>query len=457
LRQAPRSVTLPETADASGAWRAKVVVQVATASAPLAAPPSGKARLVEPGLTVPFLLLLLCFAAWGAAANLTDVVVGVFRSIFDMSNFQASLVQFAYYGAYFTLALPAAFITRRFGYKAGVLTGLGLAAVGGLLFIPASQVLVYEFFLIALFVLAAGLSILETSANPFVIAMGSEESATQRLNLAQAFNPIGANIGVLLGALLILPRLTSEASKTIMTPGELRQSQERDLALVLQPYVGIAIVLVLIWLLIAFRKMHVPGTVEVEAVPGGNAAIRLWRNRHYRYGVLAQFFNVAAQTCVWTFTILYAQDVVGVSAEASGWYLQASLILFLISRFVMTWLLGIFRPTKLLFVMAVFGVACCAVAMFSLNMLGLYAVVAISASLSLMFPTIYGVSLRGLGEDAKFGAAGLVMAILGGALLPMVHAAIMDTQGAARGFVVPGVCLALVAAYALFDLRTTRE
>lgn len=429
---------------------------MATSAVP-AAPASGKARLVERELAVPFILLVLCFAAWGAAANLTDVLVGVFRSIFDMSNFQSSLVQFAYYGAYFTLALPAAFITRRFGYKAGVLTGLGLAAAGALLFIPASQVLVYEFFLLALFVLAAGLSILETSANPFVIAMGDEKSATQRLNLAQAFNPIGANIGVLLGALLILPRLTSEASKTIMSPEELRQSQERDLSLVLQPYLGIAVVLVLIWLLIAFRKMHLPTAVEVEALPGGNVAGRLWKNRHYRYGVAAQFFNVAAQTCVWTFTILYAQDVVGLSAEASGWYLQASLILFLVSRFVMTWLLGIFRPTLLLLIMALFGVACCLVAMFSLNMLGLYAVVAISASLSLMFPTIYGVSLRGLGDDAKFGAAGLVMAILGGALLPMVHAAVMDTQGAARGYVVPGVCLALVAAYALFDLRTSRE
>lgn len=429
------------------------------AAAPVqpAAKASGRGRLVPPELKVPFVLLLLCFAAWGAAANLTDVLVGVFRGIFDMSNFQSSLVQFAYYGAYFTLALPAAFITRRFGFKTGVLTGLGLAAAGGLLFIPASQVLVYEFFLLALFVLAAGLSILETSANPFVIGMGAEETSTQRLNLAQAFNPIGANIGVMLGAVLILPHLTPEASKVIMTPAQLRQSQEHDLSLVLQPYLGIAAVLVVVWLLIAFRKMRLPTTPELEAIPSGNVASRLWGNRHYRYGVLAQFFNVAAQTCVWTFTILYAQDVVGVSPEASGWYLQASLILFLVSRFVMTWLLGLFRPTRLLLVMAVFGVACCAVAMFSLNMVGLIAVVAISASLSLMFPTIYGVSLRGLGEDAKFGAAGLVMAILGGALLPMVHAAVMDVTGAARAFVVPGVCLALVAAYALFDLRTGRE
>jgi MFS transporter, FHS family, L-fucose permease len=421
-------------------------------------PRRAKAGLVYPGLVIPFVLLILCFAAWGAAANLTDVVVGVFRSIFDMSNTQSALVQFAYYGAYFTLAIPAAMINRRFGYKVGVLSGLGLAAVGGLLFVPAGEVLEYGAFLAALFVLAAGMSILETSANPFVIAMGPEESATQRLNLAQAFNPVGANIGVLLGAVLILPELTSEASKTIMTADELRQSQEDDLALVLGPYLGIAAVLVLIWLLIAFRKISTPRerSQEREGEARSGALRRLWRNRHYRYGVAAQFFNVGAQVCAWTFTILYAQDIVGVPAEDSGWYLQASLILFLVARFVMTWLLGIFRPTLLLLLMASLGVGFCLVAMFSLNMVGLIAVVLISLSLSLMFPTIYGVALRGLGEDTKFGAAGLVMAILGGALMPLLQGKVMDEVGAALAFAVPGVGLAFVACYALFDLRSGR-
>src|SRR5919107_960812 len=199
-----------------------------------------KAGLVYPGLKGPFILLIACFAAWGSAANLTDVLVGVFRQIFTMSNFQSALVQFAYYGAYFALAIPAALINRRFGYKTGVLTGLGLATVGGLLFIPASQMLEFAPFLVALFVLAAGLSILETSANPFAIAMGPEESATQRLNLAQAFNPVGANIGVLLGALIILPNLTPEPAKVIMNHQQLRDSQEHDLNLVLGPYLGIA-------------------------------------------------------------------------------------------------------------------------------------------------------------------------------------------------------------------------
>ena len=416
-----------------------------------------RAKLVHPGLAIPFVLLILCFAAWGAAANLTDVLVSVFRTIFDMSNFQSSLVQFAYYGAYFALAIPAALINRRFGYKAGVLTGLGLAAVGGVLFFPASQLLVYEFFLLALFVLAAGLSILETSANPFVIAMGPEDSATQRLNLAQAFNPVGANVGVLLGAVIILPNLTPEASKTIMDPAQLRESREADLGLVLGPYLGIALVLVLIWALIAMRKMAIPAERSQDTAEARSGVVgRLWANRHYRFGVVAQFFNVGAQVCTWTFTIQYAQDVVGVPEDRAGWYLQASLIVFLVARFLMTYLLGKFRPTRLLFLMGALGVTFAVIAMFFLSIVGLIAIVAISLSLSLMFPTIYGVALKGLGEDTKFGAAGLVMAILGGALLTPVQGLLMDQIGTARAFVVVAVSLALVTAYALFDLRSDR-
>ncbi len=421
--------------------------------------PHGKPGLVYPGLKVPFILLITCFAAWGSAANLTDVLVGVFRHIFTMSNAQSALVQSAYYGAYFSLAIPAAMINRRWGYKTGVLTGLGLAAVGGLLFVPASNLLEFGPFLVALFVLAAGLSILETSANPFVIAMGPEESATQRLNLAQAFNPVGANIGVLLGAVLILPRITSEDDKASMTAAQLDKAQEHDLSLVLGPYLGIASVLVLIWLLIAFRKMVTPAErSEYEMQEGRSGAFgRLWRNPHYRYGVAAQFFNVAAQVCAWSFTIQYAQDVVGISKGSAGFYLQASLIVFLISRFVMTYLLGIFRPTKLLFAMGALGVVLALTAVLARNYLGLVAVVCISVSLSLMFPTIYGVALQGLGPDTKFGAAGLVMAILGGAIMPLVMGKVMDQYGTAEGFIVPAVCLGFVALYALFDLRTKRH
>lgn len=415
-------------------------------------PTKKRPALVDKRLVIPFCVVIACFAAWGAASNLSDVLVGVFRGVFDMSNVQASLVQFAFYAAYFFLAIPAGFINNRFGYKAGVLSGLGLAVCGALLFIPASQMLKYEMFLLALFVLAAGLSVLETSANPFVISMGPEESSTHRLNLAQAFNPIGANIGVLMGAALILPHLTPESSKLIMSPEELVESQRADLQLVLWPYLGIAAVLVLIAIVIGISKINLP-EAEAGAVRSGNTLGRLWANKRYRYGVIAQFFNVAGQTCTWTFTIMYAQDVLGATPKEAGLWLQASLIIFLISRFVMTALLRIIRPTLLLLIMAVFGVLCCLTAVFVLNIVGLIAVVSISAALSLMFPTIYGVALKGLGEDTKFGAAGLVMAILGGALLPMVHALVMDVSSPAMGYIVPAFCLAVVAAYALYDLK----
>ena len=423
----------------------------------MSTPPTTERRpLIARELKVPFFLLLLCFAAWGTAANLTDVLVGVFRSIFTMTNFESSLVQFAYYGAYFLLAIPAAMINQRFGFKAGLLTGLGLAAVGGFLFIPAANMLTYGMFLFALFTLAAGLSILETSANPLVIAMGDEATSTRRLNLAQAFNPVGANLGVLMGAVLILPHLTPETAKTIMSVEEMLEAQQADLMLVLRPYLGIATALVLIWLLIAFRRLPLP---PQEAAPDGGKGRfgRLWANGHYRYGVIAQFFNVAAQTCAWTYTIIYAQDVAGTSPEEAGWWLQGSLLLFLVARFAMVFILGVVRPGLLLLIMAIFGVGCCLTSIFVLNIVGLIAVICISAALSLMFPTIYGLALKGLGDDAKFGSAGLVMAILGGATIPLLQAVVMDKAGSAVGFIIPAVCLALVAAYAGYDLTHTRE
>ncbi len=423
-------------------------------------------RLVYPALVLPFILLVACFAAWGSAANLTDVLVAVFKKIFTgMTYLQAGLVQFAYYGAYFALAIPAAFINKRFGYKAGVLTGLGLAALGGLLFIPASKLLTYGVFLAALFVLAAGLSILETSANPFAIAMGPEATATRRLNLAQSFNPVGANIGVLLGAVIINRNITPEAAKTGMTPEQLVASQERDLGLVLGPYVGIAIVLIIIWVAIFLQKnMHNP-LEDLEHEHGGahphagkGVFGRLVRNPHYRWGVVAQFFNVGAQVCAWSYTIQYAETVVGIEPTPAGFYLQASLLLFLVSRFLMFYLLGKFRPTKLLFVMGALGVVFALLGVISQNYLGLIAVVAISLSLSLMFPTIYGVALQGLGEDTKFGAAGLVMAILGGALLTPLMGGVADATGSiAVAFIVPAISLAVVTGYALFDLKTKRH
>ena len=414
--------------------------------------------LVSKEMVVPFILLVLCFAAWGAAANMTDPLVKVFSKIFTMSSVQSALVQFSYYGAYFCLAIPAAYINKRFSYKTGVLTGLGMAAIGAFLFYPASQAMTYGFFLVALFVLAGGLSILETSANPYVMGMGTQQGATRRLNLAQSFNPVGTNIGVFLAATLILPKLNTATSgeRTNMNSEQLTSIISAELDAVMVPYVGMACVLVFIWLAIAFTKTpnfckqkKVSKHVEFSAT-----FKRLFKNTHYRFGVIAQFFNVAAQTCVWTFTIQYVMEALDTNEVTGGSILQYSMITFLVSRFVMTWLMGFIRPAKLLMATSIIAMLLCFYMVKMPNISGVLALVSISACLSLMFPTIYAISLHGLGDDAKLGAAGLVMAILGGAIVPVFQAVFIDTYSVAFSYVVPAGCFIIVAAYAAFDLKT---
>ena len=413
--------------------------------------------LVSRETLIPFILLTICFAAWGVAANMTDPLVKVFSKIFTMSSLQSALVQFAYYGAYFCLAIPAAFINKRFSYKTGVLTGLGCAAAGAFLFYPASQTMTYGFFLLALFELAGGLSILETSANPYVMAMGCEQSATRRLNLAQAFNPVGTNLGVFLAATLILPNLNqaSAEQRASMSAAELKAVIGAELDAVMVPYVGMAVVLVVVWIAIACIKTPVNESTEQssENIKLGASLKRLMHNRHYRFGVLAQFFNVGAQTCVWTFTIQYAMAAIGGNEVDGGQVLQYSMIVFLVSRFVMTWLMQYLYPAKLLMIMSLIAAGLCIVMTQAPNTVGVVSLVAISACLSLMFPTIYGIALEGLGEDTKLGAAGLVMAILGGAILPLFQAAIIDSYSVVVSYVVPALCFLLVAGYGLFDIK----
>jgi FHS family L-fucose permease-like MFS transporter len=413
--------------------------------------------LVGKGMLLLFVALVACFTAWGVAQDLTTPMVAGFKRIFDMSTFQASLVQLAYFGAYFLLALPAAFINQRFGYKTGILTGLVLAALGAFLFYPASKIMTYEAFLVALFAMAAGCSILETSANPFVMSLGSESTATRRLNLAQAFNPVGTNIGVLLASTLILPKLADPVDIGSLTPAELHTIRAGELGAVMAPYLGLAFVLILIAVAIASQKA--PPIVEEfpDAGPHGGGTRELfgvlWRNRRYRFGVLAQFSNVAAQVCVWTYLIQYVEQALGGSLEKGGTYLQVSLLVFLASRFLMTWVIGYVRASKVLAVLALLAVALCLFAMTSPNMAGVIALVAVSFCLSLMFPTIYGVALKGLGPATKFGAAGLVMAIVGGAIMPLVQGSLVDSTSPAFSFIVPAGCFAVVALYALYDLR----
>jgi FHS family L-fucose permease-like MFS transporter len=417
---------------------------------------SGAPPLIGRGMLLLFIALIGCFTAWGIAADLTTPMVAGFKRIFDMSTFQASLVQLAYFGAYFLLALPAAFINQRFGYKTGILAGLVLAAIGAFAFYPASKIMTYEAFLVALFAIAAGCSILETSANPYVLSLGPEETATRRLNLAQAFNPVGTNIGVLLASTLILPKLADPVDVGSLSPAQLQTIRAGELGAVMGPYLGLGFLLLLIAVAIASQKA--PPIVEEfpDEGPheGGTAGLFrvLWRGKRYRYGVVAQFFNVAAQVCVWTYLIQYVQQALGGSLQLGGFYLQISLLVFLVSRFLMTWLIGRVRATKVLAVLAFLAVALCVFAMVSPNLAGVFALVAVSFCLSLMFPTIYGVALKGLGPATKFGAAGLVMAIVGGAIMPLVQGALVDSTTAALSFVVPAACFVVVGLYALYDL-----
>ncbi|MDN6428982.1 MAG: MFS transporter [Propionibacterium sp.] len=323
----------------------------------------------------------------------------------------------------------------------------------------------YGAFLVALFGIAAGCSILETSANPYVISLGPEATATRRLNLAQAFNPLGTNIGVLIASTMILPALDAPVNLSAADPTALREIRAEQLRAVTGPYIGLGVLLLLIWIAIAVQKTppmptDTPGgagEAEVDDSTVGEKMRTLWSRIRYRYGVVAQFFNIAAQVCCWTYIIQYVQQTIGGSLQLGAQILQISLLVFLVSRFVMTWVIGHVHPTKVMLVLGGLAVALCLYAMVAPGPSGVAALVMVSLCLSLMFPTIYGVALAGLGPATKFGAAGLVMAIVGGAVMPMVQGRLMDATSASTSFIVPALCFGVVTAYALFDLRTPSD
>lgn len=421
----------------------------------------GKRTFLHRGMRLPFILIVTCFAAWGVLNNMTDPLVSVFSSVFSMGAFQSSLVQFAFYGAYCVLAIPAAWINSRLGYKGGVLIGLLMASFGGFLFLPASQVMTYSMFLVALFTLAAGLSILETSANPYVMAMGPQATATRRLNFAQAFNPVGSNLGVLLAAVFILPRVNPSTAeeRAALSQTELETVRSGELQAVMGPYISLAVVLVIIAVAIAVVRVPKKPSLMADAKSNltqlpGSRLLRLLRNRRYSFGVVAQFFNIAAQTCIWTFTLHYVMETLGVNDAQAGYWLQASLLVFLVSRFVMVGLMGRFDARKLMVLMCVLGTGLSVLAVVTGNIVGAVAIVLLSACISLLFPTIYGVALEGLGQDTKYGAAGLIMAIVGGALVPPIHGWVIDISSAQVSYLVVTFCFIVVAAYGIYVLRT---
>jgi FHS family L-fucose permease-like MFS transporter len=416
-----------------------------------------KIRIIPKGLLLPFILITSLFGWWGLANNMTDTLLAAFKKIMSMSDFQTSWIQIAFYGSYFCLALPAALYIKRFTYKSGVLLGLGLFICGALLFYPASLSMLYANFLIALFILAGGLSILETAANPYIIAMGQEETGVQRLNFSQSFNPIGSITGVILSKLFILSHLNSAGAeeRATMTVEQLRFMQSKELEAVMGPYVGVACILIVLWIAIAVVKMPRASDADrsLDFIPTFK---RLIGNKNYTWGVIAQFFYVGAQIGVWSFTIRYVMKELSLNEESASTYYLAALILFTASRFVCTALMKFIKPKNLLTILSSLAIFLTILVITVGGYSGVIALVGISGCMSLMFPTIYGLAVIGLGNDTKIGGSGLIMAILGGALITAVQAQVSDMTGSINlSYIMPLICFIMIVYYAAFVRHKT--
>ena len=435
-------------------------------------PTANVKKAVERRFLLPFVLVTSLFALWGLANNMTDTLLAAFRKIMQMSDTQTSFIQMAFYGAYFCLALPAALFIRKYSYKSGVVLGLAMYAGGALLFWPAAKVESYAFYLIAIYILAAGCSVLETTANPYIMSMGSPETATRRLNIAQSFNPIGSILGILVSKYFIL--------------------QDISLYSVSGTYAGVGVLLLAIMLVMLFAKMPTSnsqrptangqqtiannqqltanGQLPIAAngqQPIANSLKRLVRNKRYAYGVIAQFFYVGAQIGVWSFTIRLVMKELGyVEAQAATLYM-ISIIGFCTSRFVYTWLMKYIAPQRLLAIGAVLSSACSLLVVLRSGWVAVIALVLISVFMSLMFPTIYGIALGSLTKadktnvaegDIKIGASGLIMSILGGALLTPLQGMVSDATGSINvSYLVPLGCFVVVLLYALYVINMSRD
>ncbi|MDC1259491.1 L-fucose:H+ symporter permease [Flavobacteriaceae bacterium] len=424
--------------------------------------------VVPKKIIIPFILLTSLFALWGFANAVTDPMVQAFKKVLELSNSQAAWVQMAFYGGYFCMAIPAALFMRKYSYKVGILIGLALYAIGALLFYPAAITEQFWFFCLGLYVLTFGLAFLETAANPYALAMGPKQTATQRLNLAQAFNPIGLILGLFVAQQYVLKKLQSdditdfsaldEASKTLI--------KTTDLMVIRDPYVILGLVIIAVFVLFLVSKM--PNIKE----EGSNENVkktfkRLLKNKIYSKGVLAQIMYVGAQIMCWTYIYQYAEGM-GMESVTAGYYQMAAFIFFTFGRAVGTLLLRFINSGRLLMVFAIFATISTLGVIFIGNNIGLYCLVGVSFFMSLMFPTIYGIALGGLTEDeSKIGSAGLVMAIVGGALMPKLQGMLIDLGGYGVNditilgvsevnfsFILPALCFVYIT---LFGLKTSNK
>ena len=404
---------------------------------------------------VPFILVTFCFALWGFANDITNPMVKAFSKIFRMSVTDGSLVQVAFYGGYFAMAFPAAIFIRKYSYKAGVLMGLGLYATGALLFFPSKAIGIYGCFLIAYFIMTCGLSFLETSCNPYILSMGEPETATRRLNLAQCFNPCGSIIGMFVAMNFIQAKLNplSSDERALLSDADFEAVKNADLDVLISPYLAIGAVIVVMFLIILFTKMP-KNADQSHDIHIMTTLRRLVTLKRYREGVVAQFFYVGAQIMCWTFIIQYGTRVFmaeGMEEQAAEVLSQRfniyAMLFFICSRFIATWLMRWISPARLLTIFGILAMVFTTGVILSHDRTGVYCLVCVSGCMSLMFPTIYGIALDGLGDDAKFGAAGLIMAILGGSVLPPLQAMFIDAGMTNFSFILPFVCFLVVTIY----------
>ena len=425
---------------------------------------AAKSSLVPRKYLLTFILITSLFALWGFANDITNPMVAAFQTVMELSATKASMVQFAFYGGYATMAVPAALFIRRYSYKKGILLGLALYAIGAFLFIPAAQQQSFLFFCLSLYILTFGLAFLETTANPFILSLGSKETSTRRLNLAQAFNPMGSLCGMSVASLIVLPQLISDkrdAAGQIIFPllseAEKADIRLHDLAVIRNPYVAIGLVVVCIFVIIALTKMPQTQSEAQKALGHVHSArltlSNLWHNHIYREGVVTQMFYVAAQIMTWTFIIQYA-DYLGINKATAQMYNIVAMSLFLCSRFISTFLMRYVNTRVLLSLFAIGAALCSLGAICIVGMVGLYCLVGISFFMSLMFPTIYGIALENVDpQDTTLGAAFLVMAIVGGALMPPLQGSIIDQQtvfghpAVNVSYILPFICFLIIMVY----------
>ena len=405
-----------------------------------------------------FVLIISLFFLWGVANNLNDILIKQFKKAFELSDFRAGLVQSAFYAGYFLLALPASLITRRLGYKAALLIGLGMYATGAFLFYPAAALRTYALFLGALFIIASGLAFLETAANPLVTVLGPAEGAARRLNLAQSFNPLGSITGVLIGQHFIFSgvELTSPQLGGMSANARAAYYASQSAA-VPGPYLVIG-VLVLVWmLLIALVRLPSAAGRGAGHRARGASIRELLRNTNLLLAIVAQFFYVGAQVGIWSYLIRYAQQTLpGTSERNAADFLTVALVMFMIGRFAGTALMRYLPPARLLAIFASVALALVSVALIMPGRVGTDALVATAFFMSIMFPTIFALGLRGLDDaDRKIASSFLVMAIIGGATLTVVMGAISDAAGIHRAMIVPILCFAVVLGFARYT-RTLR-